>query len=764
MDMNEIREIFFQECEEQLAELESGLLRLRDGDTDPETVNAVFRAVHSIKGGAGAFGLDDLVAFAHIFETALDCVRSSKFAASADLLNVLLKSADALADLTSAARDGGSVDPSRTSELEEALKAFASGQPRLVTGSQDMVHGTAPVTPEPADEPEFEPVPFSFDDFEEAESNASAAKPSGRNLFTVCFKPRSDLYAKGNEAVLLLRDLAKLGDLEVHCETDTLPGIEQLDAEAAYFSWRIRVETEHDEDAIRQVFEFAEWDCTLDVTPGYTDAASAEEIAVAGKAGPSTPFDLSLLDENPADAPVMARQDPADSPPAVADEQPEAIGQEAPKAAAEPAHLSTVAKALAAELAKKEMTVAAVPAAPQTIRVDLERVDRLINLVGELVINQSMLAQSVSDSHTGGTSALNVGLDELQQLTREIQDSVMAIRAQPVKPVFQRMGRIVRETADMTGKSVRLITEGENTEIDKTVIDKLAEPLTHLIRNAIDHGLEKPETRQAAGKNPEGRLSLTAKHRSGRIVIEIADDGAGINRDRVRDKAVEKGLIAADAKLSDEEIYNLIFHPGFSTAEHLTDISGRGVGMDVVKRSIQSLGGRLSINSTPGAGSVFTMSLPLTLAVLDGMVVTVAGQTLVVPLTAIIETLQPCQKDIHAFGTSHRLVAIRDTFCPLVDVGHILDFRSDLTDPVDGVVLLVESEGGGQRALMVDAIQGQRQVVIKSLETNYRHVPGIAAATILGDGRVALILDVDAIVMASRGHSLGAEMTLAATG
>ncbi|MFN7101473.1 MAG: chemotaxis protein CheA, partial [Pseudorhizobium sp.] len=403
-------------------------------------------------------------------------------------------------------------------------------------------------------------------------------------------------------------------------------------------------------------------------------------------------------------------------------------------------------------------------AAGQTIRVDLDRVDRLINLVGELVINQAMLSQSVIENDNNGTSSINMGLEELQQLTREIQDSVMAIRAQPVKPVFQRMSRIVREVADMVGKSIRLVTEGENTEVDKTVIDKIAEPLTHMIRNAVDHGIESPEKREAAGKDPEGTIKLTAKHRSGRILIELVDDGAGINRERVKQKAIDNELIAPDANLSDEEIDNLIFAPGFSTADTISDISGRGVGMDVVKRSIQALGGRISISSRPGHGSTFTMSLPLTLAVLDGMVVTVAGQTLVVPLTAIVETLQPEATAIHSFGANQRLISIRNSFCPLVDVGRILNFRAVQANPVEGVALLVESEGGGQRALMVDAIQGQRQVVIKSLEANYTHVPGIAAATILGDGRVALILDVDAVVSASRGQSLKPEMSLAATG
>jgi two-component system, chemotaxis family, sensor kinase CheA len=759
MDMNEIKEIFFQECEEQLAELESGLLRLNDGDTDPETVNAVFRAVHSIKGGAGAFGLDDLVSFAHVFETTLDCVRSNKLEASQDLLKVMLRSADVLADLTAASRDGGTVESSRTSGLVAELEAYAKGQPLPVSSAAPAPAAAAPEpakseapapaaeAPEPTDDSGFQPVPFSFDALD---GEDELAIDDGRSVFTVRFKPRSDLYAKGNEAVLILRELAKLGELQVRCETDDLPSLDTLDPEGAYFSWLIRVETESDEEAIRHVFEFVEWDSTVEITAGADEEAFAAPAA-SGEEQPmaAVPFDLSLLEDQP---PVSAEAAAPAAPAAAAGEP-----------ALAPANMPLAAKAIA-EAEKKETVVPAVPAAPQTIRVDLDRVDRLINLVGELVINQAMLAQSVVENESGGSSAVNLGLEELQQLTREIQDSVMAIRAQPVKPVFQRMGRIVREIADMTGKQVRLVTEGENTEVDKTVIDKIAEPLTHMIRNAVDHGLERPEKRTELGKNAEGVLRLSAKHRSGRIVIEIADDGAGINRERVKSKAIENGLIAPDANLSDEDIDNLIFHPGFSTADKISDISGRGVGMDVVKRSIQALGGRISITSKPGKGSVFTMSLPLTLAVLDGMVVTVANQTLVVPLTAIVETLQPEKADIHSFGPSQRLIAIRDTFCPLVDVGHILNFRSDLANPIDGVALLVESEGGGQRALMVDAIQGQRQVVIKSLEANYTNVPGIAAATILGDGRVALILDVDAVVTASRGQPLSPDMMLAATG
>ena len=336
----------------------------------------------------------------------------------------------------------------------------------------------------------------------------------------------------------------------------------------------------------------------------------------------------------------------------------------------------------------------------------------------------------------------------------------MAIRAQPVKPVFQRMSRSVREVAALTKKSVRLVVEGEGTEVDKTVIERLTDPLTHMVRNAVDHGIESPEERIAAGKPEEGTLKLSATHRSGRIIIEVADDGAGINRARVREIAVKKGLIADSAILSDEETDSLIFLPGFSTNSAASSISGRGVGMDVVKRAIQALGGRISISSQQGKGSVFSLSLPLTLAVLDGMVVTVAGQTLILPLTAVVETLQPRAENVHRLGAGSRVINSRKSFIPLVDVGAVLSYRVEDVDPSTQVALLVESEGGEKYAVLVDAIQGQKQVVIKSLEANYEKVPGIAAATILGDGRVALIVDVDAILSLSRGEVQAAEPIL----
>ncbi len=503
--------------------------------------------------------------------------------------------------------------------------------------------------------------------------------------------------------------------------------LDDLDPQDGWLSWTVRLPGATDEAAIREAFAFVDEDCDLEIARDegtvlpdlpFFDFPAAE----AGE----TQTPLSLLEtllQHGQDGPAAVNP-PAPVEPAVAAEQPP----------------------------RPEAAAAGVPhaAPPQTIRVDLDRVDRLINLVGELVINQAMLAQRVLESGAGKATDVNLALTDLELLTRGIQDSVMAIRAQPVKSVFQRMPRLVREVGEATGKRVRLVTEGEGTEVDKTVVEKLSDPITHMIRNAIDHGLESPAEREAAGKPAEGVVRLTAAHRSGRIVIEVADDGKGVDRARVKAKAIEKELIAPDAQLSDEEIDNLIFLPGFSTASAVSDISGRGVGMDVVKRSVQALGGRISITSIPGQGSRFSLSLPLTLAVLDGMVVTVGDQTLVAPLTTIIESLKPRDGEVRPLGPSNKVLQIRDAFVPLIDTGAALGFGSSSTDPTEGVALLVESEAAGRVALMVDQILGQRQVVIKSLETNYQPTDGVAAATILGDGRVALILDIDGLVTAHR--------------
>lgn len=700
-ELEEIKATFFQECDELSADLESGLLRLEAGEGDAETVNAVFRAVHSVKGGAGAFGLEALVRYAHVFETLLDKVRSARVELNAELVRLLLRAADILADQIQAARTGGEADARAAAAMVAELEAWTD---------------TGPAASAPAersgkdDDPGFDFTPMKVEIPAEGEA---PVQPGG---WTIRFAPAATLYAKANEPGLLLRELARLGSLEVELDDSGLPSLERLEPEAALLAWTIRLTADVDEAAIREVFEFVEGDCELTIEPSRLPSEPEADLAALLAAVSAPPAALPLPDLAPA---------------ADAAHEPAVI--RAPGRASEPA------------------------AGQATIRVDPERIDRLIDLVGELVINQAMLAQRVAEHGFAPSSSIAMGLDELEQLTRAIQDGVMAIRAQPVKSVFQRMPRLAREVAGQVGKQVRLVMEGEGTEVDKTVIERLAEPITHMLRNAIDHGLETPGDRTAAGKPAEGVVRLAALHRGGRIVIEVEDDGHGINRPRVRQIAIDRGLISPDTALTDEEIDNLIFMPGFSTAAAVSDISGRGVGMDVVRRSVQALGGRISISSRPGEGSTFTLSLPLTLAVLDGMVVDVAGHTLVVPLTSIVESLRPKPDEVRPLGPQGAVLAVRGAFVPLIDVGSVLGFRECAIAPTEGVVLLVEHEDGGRAALVADVIQGQRQVVIKSLEANYRQVEGIAAATILGDGRVALIVDVDAVVAMRRREPPAAE-------
>ena len=696
-----IRQTFFQECDEQLVELEAGLLSIEAGTHDDETVNAVFRAVHSIKGGAGAFNLPDLVHFAHGFENTLDAVRTSKIGATPPLLKTMLRATDFLNDLVRVSRDGLPHDAARSQMLSVELASFlpgAAATPRPVAAAATPV--AAPVAAAPAeDEFVFVPTMVDLNDFADLMEPATTG-------YRIRFKPRPEFYAKGSETAILFREVERLGTLTVRCDASDLPGFDALDPEGAYLAWDLELNGGADIAAVREIFEFVEWDSDFSIEP--IDPPPAAMALDADAVLPAVHDDLEPAVPEELAAPVAA------------------------------AAQTSGASAAASDASHKAARSA-------TIRVELDRVDRLINLAGELVINQAMLNEQSVDMGQSKRSAVSNGLDELEQLTRDIQESVMAIRAQPVRSVFQRLPRLVRELAAQTNKSVRLVTEGEGTEVDKIVIEHLGDPLTHMIRNAIDHGIEDARTRQERGKPPEACVKVSAVHRSGRIIIEVSDDGGGINRPRVRQIAEDKGLIAKDAPLTDEEIDNLIFLPGFSTAAEVSDISGRGVGMDVVRREIQSLGGRISISSRPGEGSTFILSLPLTLAVLDGMALSVAGQTFVVPLSAVIEILMPQVVQVHGFNEQGKVIGLRNGFLPLVDVGQRLGIRYEAIDPKDGIVLLLETDGGERMGLVVDAIQGQRQVVMKSLETNYGKVPGIAAATILGDGRVALILDVDAM-------------------
>lgn len=710
--MAEIRASFFVECEELLESLQDALSIMDEGAHDSETINVVFRAVHSIKGGAGAFGLDGLVAFSHRFETVMDEVRSGRLDLTPEAIKLFFVAADVLQDIVRATRDGDA-EPAGTEEVLTALEAL-------------LGEGGMPTE----EEVEFAPMGLSFDfgDTAEAEADLSAPAADREPGWSVTFTPEAGLYASGNEALLILRSLSQLGTAAIRCIVpDDLPAPTEDNAEIPRLSWHVTLRGDIIEGDIRQVFDFVADVCQLEIEQFGCD------------------LDLG------ADLPLLVIEAEAENP-GPADETPSATTtQQTPTAdrSAVPAPEAVTAppaRAPAPAVAPRAANTGVNPAGTAneplaTVRVDLEKIDRLVNLVGELVINQAMLAQSVEEAGVGHQSDVMSGLESFMMLTRDIQESVMMIRAQPVKPLFQRMARIVREASASVSKEVRLRTEGDYTEVDKTVIERLADPLTHMIRNAVDHGLELPEKRREAGKPPEGVIVLSASHRAGRVLIEIEDDGAGINRPKVRDIAIQKGLIPADAQLSDTEIDNLLFLPGFSTASEVSALSGRGVGMDVVKSAITGLGGRITITSAPGLGTKFSISLPLTLAVLDGMVVQAAGQTLVVPLSAIIETAKLETDNIHHLASSGEMMQIRSEFVPLFDLGRQLGFRDARNRAQSGIVLLTSQEDGRRAALIVDAIMEQRQVVIKGLGQSYGNIPGVAAATILGDGQIALILD-----------------------
>ncbi|WP_138464653.1 chemotaxis protein CheA [Poseidonocella sp. HB161398] len=703
--MAEIRASFFIECEELLEAAQEGLQSMEDGSADSDTINSVFRAVHSIKGGAGAFGLDDLVKFAHSFETVLDEVRSGNYHPDQEAILLFFTCGDLLSDLVRSARDETPVDQDAIDRTLASLQAIAGEEEDEIADS------------------EFQPMGLSLDlglpdEGGADEAPAGAPAPAG---FRIAFKPEEQLYALGNEPLYVLRALSQLGEMEAELQAADVPDLDDLNPKGAHLSWQIRLATEASLSEVEEVFEFVEGLCGLEISE---DVAQAPD----GTAPPPMP-DFSALNADDDAADDSAAED-GPAPFSGGDREDE---DDTPL----PAERNVPVKA-----APKTGGAASAPAAAKaTVRVDLERIDRLVNLVGELVINQAMLSQSVTEAGLPPNSPVVNGLEEFMQLTRDIQDSVMMIRAQPVKSLFQRMSRIVREASATIGKTVRLKTDGDATEVDKTVIERLADPLTHMIRNAVDHGLEKTDDRLAAGKPAEGLVTLSAGHRSGRVVIEVSDDGGGINRDRVLKVAIQKGLIPEDSTLTDSEIDNLLFLPGFSTASEVSSLSGRGVGMDVVKSSIQGLGGRISISSERGKGTTFSISLPLTLAVLDGMVVHVAGETLVVPLNAIVETLTLSSGDIRKLGPETNVVQIRGEFVPLLDLGTELGYREPLEDYCGGIILLIAHEDGSRAALVVDSIHDQRQVVIKGLQDSYGHVPGVAAATILGDGQIALILD-----------------------
>lgn len=644
--MEEFKQVFFTECAELLADMEERLLKLDVGSQDIEQLNAIFRCAHSIKGGAGAFGMDGVMHFTHSLEALLDLMREGRLLPSRESIDTLLKSADIVAQMLAADKEGRTLPENFGAENIAQVQQFIQA-----AGGKAIV----------------------------AKPVAVAVKSVGKS-YTIHFKPHAELFATGNEPLLLLRELSKLGDAEITADISRIPALDALNATECHISWNITLKGKVTEESIREVFEFVTEVSDLTLTP---------------------------IEEVEETAPVKKAEEHA---------------------------------------AKATQTAS-------SIRVDLEKIDRLVNMVGELVITEAMIKAQIRNLPSEQFSGLLRGVEELSHHTRELQEAVMAVRMQPVKSVFSRMPRIVRDTAAQLGKDIQIILSGENTEVDKTVIETLSDPLTHMIRNSVDHGIETPDQRVWNDKPQQGTIHLSAYHRSGRIIIEIDDDGAGINRTKVLAKAKEKGLVAQDATPGDEEIDHMIFLPGFSTAEKVTNVSGRGVGMDVVRRNIEGLGGTVRISNRPGKGSTFTVSLPLTLAILDGMIVRVGSEKYIIPITSIIETMRPKLEEIHRVQGRGDVINVRGEFIPLMYLSRIFNVADAESNASDALIVLVES-GNQKLGLVVDELIGQQQVVIKSLESNADPVKGISGATILGDGKVSLILEIDELKQLGHGASV----------
>jgi two-component system chemotaxis sensor kinase CheA len=682
--------------------MEVSLTEMRDGNTSDDIINAVFRAVHSVKGGAGIFGFDELVGFAHVFETVLDTMRNGKLAPSTDVIDIMLTAGDVLTDLVNMARSGEAAPANYGQDSRAQLQALLG----------DEGHDEGPA---PADFEGLDFAPVRIEDFDEA---GDAPPPSeAPKLWRIEFRPKPEMLEKANEPLLIIRGLQRLGELDFAAETGGIPPLHELRPTRPYVGWSGTLRTGAPQAEIEEVFEFVAGDCDLTIA---LDGAPAMPEPIPAAAPAPQPTAASL----PPVSPTVAAPSivPADAP-------------------AKPVASAPVVSAASASDGSSKSAPA--KGGATTTRVELERIDRVVNLVGELVISQAMMGQIVQGLPEAVSGQLWQILDEVVHHTRELKDSVMSMRAQPVGAVFQRMPRLVRELAVKTGKKVRLEMHGETTEVDRSIIERLADPLTHIIRNSADHGIEMPADRAAAGKPEEGTIRLSADHRGSRIVIEIRDDGAGINTEKVLKKARERGLVSADANLTEDEVNNLIFAPGFSTADQVSDISGRGVGMDVVRRNIQDIGGRISLKSERGKGMVIQLALPLTLAVMEGMVIKVGRETFVMPMSVILECLRPGEAEMHNLVGTSGMLQLRGELVSLVHLGDLLSIERAGGDQAERVVIIVDGGENTRFGVIVDELCGHQQVVIKSIEESYGAVPGVAGATILGNGKVAFILDAE---------------------
>jgi two-component system chemotaxis sensor kinase CheA len=705
LEMAEIAKVFFQESREGLDVMESGLLSL-GASADSENINTIFRAAHSIKGGSATFGFAEVAAFTHGVETLLDEMRNGVRPVTAEAIQTLLQACDCLREMIAA------------TEAEQPLD-----QVRIASLNSDILHilGERPnETPAPA--------PPAGD---AAASTGAANEPTG---WRVVFEPVADLLRLRNEPVRMFTELRRLGAFAAHADASRLPLLDALDPESCYLSWTIEINAQVPRAKLSEVFDWVDSGCRLEFTPTESSASVAPlPGAQASVRRPAAAIDASSP-ETRAVLPSAAK--------AVSPTEAKAIPTEADRTAQAGAPAQKAAES-------------------GSIRVATEKVDNIINLVGELLITQSMLSGFADGIDPNDLDRLRQGLSQLARNTRELQESVMQIRMLPISFAFNRFPRIVHDLSRKLAKKVELKLVGEGTELDKTVLEKISDPLVHLVRNALDHGLETPERRLAAGKHETGTLELAAFHEGGNIIIEVRDDGAGLNKAKILQKARERALIAPDQELTDEQIDNLIFMPGFSTAEQISDVSGRGVGMDVVRRNINDLGGHVQISSREGLGSTIRIRLPLTLAILDGQLVRVGKEIYIISLLAIVETIQVARERVNTLVGRTEVFRLRDEYLPVVKLCDQFGVEPDSRSAEDGLLVVIEADGK-RAGVLVDDLLAQQQVVIKSLESNFKAVPGIAGATILGDGTVALIIDVPGLIRSVAKQGLGAVAARAA--
>lgn len=708
-DLEELRAIFLDECNENIELLENGLMRMGEGDDDPDTLNEVFRAAHSIKGGGSTFGFLPMAELTHHMETLLDEQRSGRRPVVEEDVDLLLSALDIVQGILSDSRDESNADHPDRAAIQAKLEAAVLAGIAANAGSGDAGADNAATDSDPQTE-----------------------SVNAVDSWTVSFKPNSDFYLRGNDALLILRELRRLGDVSVRADIDSLPEWDQLDVNNNYLSWQLQVPGHVTEAHIREVFDWVDTDCTLTVDANKNaGAAPASLPADTTKGADAASVSADAEDKAKAQSTVEV---PADSN-KTDDKKDSANKSAAIKAAAQAAAQTTVKSEPKPKAAAEKK--AASSNESSSIRIAIDKIDQLINLVGELVITQSMLSR-VSDNPMGiDVNELRERMADLEHNTRDLQESVMQVRMLPLSSAFSRIPRLVRDLSRKLNKEVDLQMDGGSTELDKTVLERMIDPLVHLVRNGMDHGIETPEEREAAGKKGVGILHLSARQESGSVVIEIRDDGKGINGPFILGKAREKGIVGPDEELTDDQINQLIFAPGFSTAAVLSDVSGRGVGMDVVRRNILDLGGRVHVYSEFGVGTRIEINLPLSLAILDGQLVRVAGQVYIIPILSIIETITLEQTERSNVPGTGEICRFRGEYLQMLRVAEHFELR----EPSTGQLVVVVDTHGKRMGLVIDEVLGQQQVVIKPLDKNYKSVKGLAGATIMSDGSVALILD-----------------------